>query len=279
MIKIIKAFVASVFAALVCVSAFAAQTEVVKPTKEFFVADYAQVLSEETKSYIVSLNKQLESVTGGQIVVVTVDNTEDVSSENYAYRLFNDWGIGSKNENNGFLLLLVTGRGGYWMMPGSGTERFLSAGDLQHISDSGFLDYYDGRKYNEAVLYCVNAVSGAYEQYYDFTLQTGLPEGYLIAEDNWESRSGSPQLGMLIFFIIIVGLVTLRGFGRRRRGYTGMSWLFPLLWMNNRRPPRGPGAGGGFGGFSGFGGGGFRGGGFGGGHGGGGGSRGGGVGR
>ena len=136
-----------------------------EPSADFYTADYADVLSDETEKYVSSLNGYLESRTGGQIVVVTVDFTGDMSSENYAYRLFNSWGIGGK-DNNGFLLLLVTGRDGYWMMPGQTTEKFLTAYELENIVTGGFLDYYDSGQYDAAVRYCVDRVYGAYSSYY-----------------------------------------------------------------------------------------------------------------
>lgn len=43
--------------------------EVVDPTEVFYVADYANVLSEETESYIVSKNDSLYSLTGGRLLL------------------------------------------------------------------------------------------------------------------------------------------------------------------------------------------------------------------
>ena len=76
------------------------------PTQTFYVNDFASILSEETEDHLLQTNDLLEPQTGAQIVTVTVDFLDGLNSEEYAYQLFNDWGIGSKEENNGVLLLL-----------------------------------------------------------------------------------------------------------------------------------------------------------------------------
>ena len=70
--------------------------------------DDADVLSEDTTAYLEQLNGQLEaSCSGAQIGVLTVQYTGSASTEEYALEAFNAWGIGSKEHNNGVLLLLV----------------------------------------------------------------------------------------------------------------------------------------------------------------------------
>ncbi|MDR1944619.1 MAG: TPM domain-containing protein [Candidatus Peribacteria bacterium] len=49
---------------------------IVEPTNEFYINDYANILDEETKNYIIEKSLELESLTKAQIVVVTVNNLE-----------------------------------------------------------------------------------------------------------------------------------------------------------------------------------------------------------
>lgn len=44
------------------------------------------------------MNKALESKTGAQIVVVTAKNLEGMSLEEYATKLFREYGIGDKEK-------------------------------------------------------------------------------------------------------------------------------------------------------------------------------------
>lgn len=60
----------------------------VQQSTEFYVNDTANILSNETKEYIISINQNLESQTGAQIVVVTVTDLEGLGVEDYATQLF-----------------------------------------------------------------------------------------------------------------------------------------------------------------------------------------------
>jgi uncharacterized protein len=60
---------------------------IVEPTEEFYVADYAGVLSDSTKENIVNYNGYLEqSMNGAQIVVVSVEYLDGMYSDEYASR-------------------------------------------------------------------------------------------------------------------------------------------------------------------------------------------------
>ena len=79
---------------------------IVSKTSNFYVNDSAKVLSNEAEDYIVNMNRKLEEKTGAQIVVVTVNNLENKSIEDYATELFRNYGIGNKEKNNGILFLV-----------------------------------------------------------------------------------------------------------------------------------------------------------------------------
>ena len=88
-------------------AAFPAFAEVdITPTSDFYVYDGADVLSETTESDIINKNDILYNASGAQIVVVTVQSTGRMTTEEYAYELANSWGIGSASEIIGVLLLL-----------------------------------------------------------------------------------------------------------------------------------------------------------------------------
>lgn len=60
---------------------------IVKQSAEFFVNDTSNVLTQETKDYIININKELEQETGAQIVVVTVKSLDGLSVEDYSLQL------------------------------------------------------------------------------------------------------------------------------------------------------------------------------------------------
>lgn len=77
------------------------------PTRAFYVSDFANVLSEETKGYVLNQSAALNEKTTAQIVVATVNSLENTSIEEYSVELLRKWGVGSKEKNNGLLILLA----------------------------------------------------------------------------------------------------------------------------------------------------------------------------
>ncbi len=70
-----------------------------------YVNDFADVLSEDFEQ---NLEEKLASVSaqlGPEIAVVTIRSLEGDTIENYAVELFNEWGIGKKDQDNGVLFL------------------------------------------------------------------------------------------------------------------------------------------------------------------------------
>ena len=119
--KIFAIFLTLILIALSAVAAGA--VELPESSDQFYVLDQSDVINSDTEKYIVSMNEYLEKQTGAQIVVVTQDFVPDGNLELYAYNLFNEWGIGSKEKNNGVLLLLSIGDDDYWCMTGKNVQR------------------------------------------------------------------------------------------------------------------------------------------------------------
>lgn len=120
-----------------------ASTEIVQPTDAYYVADYANVLSNETEQFVVEQVQALKQLCGGEIAVVTIDFLNDLNSEEYAYEIINQWGVGDAQKNNGAVLLLVPGEGKGWLTVGAGLEDYLTAGVLDEILNTYCWGYFD----------------------------------------------------------------------------------------------------------------------------------------
>lgn len=283
--RIISFIAALLLCAAMCTGAYA----LVSPSDEFYVTDSANVLSNETEQMIINYNGALvQQCSGAQIVVVTVDYLGGMYCDEYAYQLFNDWGVGSSEYNNGMLLLLAVQENKAWLAYGLGLNSLISSSDVDDMLDEYFWDDFDSGDYDEAVTALFKALLNWYDEHYDSsTASAGQVQSgtYSQPQDGYYSSYGrsSSSLGGIIRVIVIL-LILSAIFGGGGRGRGGGSWLPWLLLFGSRSnrgrndrhdwPPRGGGGfggggfGGGFGGRSGgFGGG--RGGGFGGGFGGG----------
>ncbi|MGN0572452.1 MAG: TPM domain-containing protein, partial [Acutalibacteraceae bacterium] len=65
-----------------------------KPTNDFFVNDFADVIDEETENDIMAIGASLYKQTTAQVVVVTVDSLDGYDVDEYALELGREWGVG-----------------------------------------------------------------------------------------------------------------------------------------------------------------------------------------
>ncbi len=266
-----------------------------KPGKDFYYLDTANVLSTETEGIIYFCNQALEEQTGAQIVVAALDNLDGEDTYDYAYELFNQWGIGSSENENGFLLLMAIQEDDYYALTGPTVEGIFSSSELNKLFDEYLEGDFAARDYDAGALSFFGAVLDKYADYYnlDLDIEDGRrqAQAYLAqassAENFGGARSGGGNygsrpvdrhyheeqndsaLGDIFGFIVMIVLIIIVFGGSRRRRAGRPIIFFGSPW---RRPPHhphgGPGGPGGHrppsGGMGGFGGGAGRSGGFGG---------------
>jgi len=230
---------------------------VVQPGNDFYVLDDADVLSDATEGMIVFSNDLLEADCGAQFVVVTLETTGDEDIEDYAYELFNEWGIGDKKANNGFLLLLATGDEDYYYLPGAGLDYDLSGGRLRAIIDEYLEPYFAEGAYDKGVAESFEQIFAkiadacdsdvtvsdgkkAYEAWLkEADSQDDVNEDAPVRNQEMEDEPEKKKGGFpawLIIVVIVVILLVVNGRNRRRRGAT----FFPVLINTARRAPRAP---------------------------------------
>lgn len=250
--KKILCLLCALLVALCPVCALAAS--IIEPTQDFYVNDQANVLSEETEGLIVLNNDHLEEACGAQIVVVTVDTVGASGMENYAYTLFNQWGIGSADDNNGVLVLLSIEDDDYWTMTGTGLQDDLTAGDLSELQraylEPSFAqkDYDDGvRLYFSALFDRVSQIERANIRlddnlYAEWLAAQGSGSGFSSSTydynnqvyiDYHNERSGGGFMNWFVgLFVILILLNILR---RAFRGAARPMRFTPWIRV---RPPR-----------------------------------------
>ena len=113
-----------------------------KPTDQFYVNDYAGVLSEQTKHYIMSHSAALEKETKAQIVILTVQTLDGQDPASYGLEVGRSWGIGGEQEDNGLLILLATEDGEIRVEVGTRLEGALNDAKVGRLIDDYALSYY-----------------------------------------------------------------------------------------------------------------------------------------
>lgn len=172
-----------------------------------FISDNANMLNKETKKKIYDLNKQLAASTNGaQLQVVTVPELPSGESiESYAEKIFNQLGIGNKDENNGVLYLIALEDREFRLEVGYGLEGLITdstADDI--INDDDVVEDFGDEKYDAAVSQVVDEV------FEIMNSKTALVDSQIAAITR--TKRNSQLLFWLQIVILSIGILLFAGF-------------------------------------------------------------------
>ena len=256
--KIIKKIISALAVCCITISCFALggceifSEEELKPTKEFYVNDFSDVLSENAEKEILSIGKALnetKETKGAQVVAVTVESTDGEDISDYSVELGRSWGIGSKEENNGVLILVATEDRNVWIATGYGLEGALPDSKVGRILDYYAVPDFKNDDFEAGLLKTYKAVVNEVYNEYGLT-----PKDYVAVEDLPIQEETADTGEIILFWIMIIVMIILYFLFFGRRGilfsgvgrYVGLWGRFGGFSDHN--------SGGGFGGFSGGGG-------------------------
>ena len=232
-----------------------------RPVPPRLVNDYADILSDKQERALEQKLVNYNDTTSTQICVVTVTSLGGTESNDFAQKLGEKWGVGTKN-NNGVVILVkpktADELGNVSIQVGYGMEPYITDAVNYGIRQKEMIpafkegDYYKG--IDNAVDAIIGLASGAFKA-----------ERYTKGED--DENAGAIMVGILVLIIYLV----LRAFSGGSKGGKGGFWrglLTGILLSGIGRGGRGGSSWGGSGGSGGSWGGGSSGGfgGFGGGH-------------
>lgn len=119
-------------------------------TPKGFVNDFAGMLTAEQRQSLETKINSFEKNTGNEISVVTIPDLGRDTIENFAVKLFQDWGIGKNKKDNGVLLLIARNDRQMRIEVGYGLEGALTDAQsfwiIQNVLRPAFQkeDYYGG---------------------------------------------------------------------------------------------------------------------------------------
>lgn len=226
------------------------------PTLSGRVVDQARLLSPEKEAEITAKLAQLETDTGDQFVVVTLDSLQDYEIEDYGYRLGRAWGIGSAENDSGVLLIIAPNERKVRIEVGYGLEPVLTDALSNQIIQNDILPPFRESGFERGITVGVDAVIAQ--------LRLDPAEAQARAAAAVPTEAEEPFFPGLVVALIFLFLFLnlMRGAGRRGRRRPGANGLGPvILWgaadiLSSAVSGRsgGSGFGGGGGGFSGGGG-------------------------
>lgn len=253
--KVIIRYLLIVFGLLLPIHSVMAQFTIPdKPNFQTSVYDYAKVLSDVEKNTLEEKLIRYSDTTTTQIVIITI---EDLKGENIgllAPKWGQEWGIGgTKEQDNGIVILLAKNDRRIHISPGYGVEDKLTAGITGELIRNIILPEFKAGSYYRGLDKGTDAI---------FEVLKGTYKGSRKSD-----KGGAIPMLMVLVFIIIFLIIASKGNKNNRNGgsgrFSGPDLMDIIILSSLGRSGGGSfgggSSGGGFGG--GFGGGGFSGGG------------------
>ena len=186
-----------------CSIVFAANVKVETQTPEFYVNDFADVFSEEQEQALMQKALDLvESYNGIQVVVTTIKSLEGSSPEEYAYTMYNQYGIGK--DSMGILILLATEDREVRIETGQKMQMYITDSLCGRILDKYGIDYLKDNKFAEGLISVQDATINEIKE---------------RVTNNWYEVSskkadfsfdfGSFMLKVLMFVVLPAGVIVL----------------------------------------------------------------------
>ncbi|HBV58407.1 MAG TPA: methanol dehydrogenase [Candidatus Magasanikbacteria bacterium] len=126
-----------------------------------YVSDYASMLSAATKTQLEQDLGNFEKETKHEISVVTVLDLQGDTIENFAVKLFEEWGMGKKGADNGVLFLIAKDDRQMRIEVGYGLEGALPDATAWQIIDKIATPAFKNSNYDSGVLQSVSAIEAA----------------------------------------------------------------------------------------------------------------------
>ncbi len=238
---------------LLLVQTFLAATVLAAPTipprpaagSGIYVQDYANVLSDTDKQALLSLGQELDNKTTAQLAVITIDTLDGQPIEDYALAVLRKWGIGTKEKNNGALIVVAISDRRSRIEVGYGLEGVLPDGLTGRIQDEYMLPYFKKGDYSKGIVQGYSAVAATIAK--DAGVQLTGAQVQALAQNSTPKQSSSSGFGDILYAI---GIIAFLIFDNLFLGGFFTSLLLLLLFRSG-----GGRGGGGFGGGSGGGGG------------------------
>lgn len=193
------------------------------------VTDDAEILTPEAAQRISRILKDHEDRTTNQVAVLTVTSLDSESIDAFTLRVFEEWQLGRKNEDNGVLVVIAPKERRMRIEVGYGLEGDLTDLEAGRIIRNIMAPYFKKNNYDGGVELGAAAIIAQLE---------GNEETPATAETIDDSGSGSalegPDLGIIerillgAFVFGIIGLFTVLGVLTPRVGWFLYFFLIPF---------------------------------------------------
>lgn len=218
-----KCLTAAIALLLLCWAQLAAAALPARPAGPVY--DGAAIINDDTESAIDAKLRALTKETGKSLVVATVPSLEGLEVEEYAVKLFESWGIGDKEKDEGALILVAPNERRVRIEVGLGSEAVLPDALAGRIIDQQLLPRFKAGDFSGGITAAAAAVSEQLRR--EPTDAKAVAAAAERAQRGSGNRQSGGGAGLLIFWLLVLFFVIMpiigsmmrsgRKYRRRRR--------------------------------------------------------------
>ncbi|WKA55955.1 TPM domain-containing protein [Planococcus shixiaomingii] len=177
-------------------------------TDDIYVQDIADVLTPDEEEELRRLGTELEDATTAQLAVMVVPSLEGEPIADYALEALRHYGVGTKEDNNGALMVLSTGDREIYITTGYGLEEVLSDGEVGRILDGYAVPFLQQDEYGQGIMNTYKALYKEVAAAYDWNDEALAPQPVAQQspvpeeKDEWLVFRGIIVAGIVIWIII-----------------------------------------------------------------------------
>ncbi|MCK4589847.1 MAG: TPM domain-containing protein [Nanoarchaeota archaeon] len=162
-----------------------------------YVSDYGEVISPEYKAQIEALAGQIEQETTAEIAVLTVESLGGLDRETYAVEVFEEWGIGKEDVDNGLLILVAVEEREWRIEVGYGLEGLITDAMAGRVGRNRLVPNFQAGDYGK----------GIYEALVDINAVISGEEEVIskYSSDDFESKSEWDYIYLIFIIALVVG--------------------------------------------------------------------------
>jgi len=202
------------------------------PTPRGYVSDFAEVFTDEWKSRIRSVCRELETRTGVEMIVVTIPTVGSFPhARDYAKELYGAWRIGTVQQEQGILLLASLKERQAVVVLGRNLLSVIDKRQLDNLSEKYLIPMFQNAQFGESL----------------FQSAVGLASASGSVTNEFAKKKRPRDKGFWLKIAAVAGMVfALWRFTRPERRHPFQRWRRGEYWSTGQG-----GFGGSFGGFGG----------------------------
>jgi uncharacterized protein len=151
--------------------------------------------------------RQVERQTTAQLTVVTVGSLGGKTVESYAHELFNQWGIGRRDVNNGVLFLIAPNERRMRIEVGYGLEPLLTDSLCGEIRDAFIIPRFKARDYRGGIIAGTNELAAILKAHPDASRGVPGSAPWVVRTPRRDALVATSGVAIAAVVLVVVGFL------------------------------------------------------------------------